>query len=367
MTANDDACFLREATELARRGIGNVEPNPPVGAVLVKDGVVVGRGYHAAYGDAHAEVVAIRAAGANAYGATLYVTLEPCSTHGKTPPCVAAVIEAGIERVVVKCVDPNPRHRGAGVDMLRAAGIRVDSSPGDADEEGLLKRFRQHVDSTRPFVIAKWAETLDGRIATRIGESKWISSEASRRRVHDLRGHVDAIVVGRGTVERDDPLLTARPPGPRCARRVVFDRMLASPVTWRAVREGGPPITFVHGVRAPEQRRRDWAARGVDLIEVGDREPVDQVKSALALLRLRGVGRLLIEGGPTLLGSFHDARVIDQVVVFVAPKLFGGAGAPSPIGGRGVDTVEEGLRFEWVRWETLTDDAVFTGFVASDA
>ncbi len=363
MIAVDDEAFLSEAVDLARRGVGNVEPNPPVGAVLVNGGVIVGRGWHAAYGGPHAEVAALRDAGTNARGATLYVTLEPCSTHGKTPPCVAAVREAGITRVVVGCVDPNPRHRGASIAMLRAANVTVDVASPEIDVR-LLARFRRHLDSARPFVIAKWAETLDGRIATRTGASRWITGEPARARAHVLRGHVDAIVVGRGTVEQDDPRLTARPPGPRVARRVVFDRDLRSPDGWCAAGDGGPPITFVHGSHASSDRRRVWLQRGAELIAVDDVDPPSQVRAALVELRSRGIERLLVEGGPTLLGSFHDARVIDQVVVFIAPKLFGGEAARPALGGRGVARVEQSVRFDGGRWEIVGEDVLFTAFVA---
>src|SRR5436309_2908852 len=212
---------MHRALELAERGRGFVEPNPLVGAVLVRDGQVVGEGWHQRYGQAHAEVNALSAAGEAARGATLYVTLEPCCHHGKTPPCTDAVLKAGVARVVVAMADPFPKVSGGGLAILRAAGVEVHVGLCEPEARELNAPYLKLLRTGRPWVHAKWAMTLDGKIATRTGDSKWISGEESRRRVHELRGRMDAILVGRGTVVADDPLLTARPAGPRVAARVV--------------------------------------------------------------------------------------------------------------------------------------------------
>ncbi|MFG0317229.1 MAG: bifunctional diaminohydroxyphosphoribosylaminopyrimidine deaminase/5-amino-6-(5-phosphoribosylamino)uracil reductase RibD [Planctomycetota bacterium JB042] len=356
---------LDEAVRLARRGAGEVEPNPPVGAVVIRDGEVVGRGWHGWYGGPHAEVAALAEAGDRSRGATLVVTLEPCSTTGKTPPCVDATVAAGIARVVVGATDPNPRHAGRGMSLLRESGVEVVGPVAHPASEGLLARFRRHLDSGRAFVIAKWAATLDGRIATRGGESRWISGEESRARVHELRGRVDAIAVGRGTVDADDPSLTARPPGARVPRRVVFDRRLRLRDDWRALSDGGPEVLLVHGPEAPADRRAALAARGATLVEVSGDAPA-AVAAAVGVLRERGVERLLVEGGPTLLGAFLDAEVVDRVAVFVAPKVFGGD-APGAVGGAGILRIADGPAFEDGAWSVRGEDAVYEGFVASRA
>lgn len=351
------------ACELALRGVGEVEPNPPVGAVVVRDGRVIGRGWHAHYGGPHAEVVALAEAGEGARGATVVVTLEPCSTVGKTPPCVDAVLAAGVTRVVVAAADPNPRHGGRGLSLLRERGVDVVGPLGTPDAVGLLSRFRRHLGSDRAYVVAKWASTLDGRVATRSGESRWISGEAARARVHRLRGRVDGIAVGRGTLDADDPSLTARPPGPRTPRRIVFDRRLTMRADWCGFTDGGPELVLIHGPDADPARRDDLLARGATLLQVGDGDLSSVAAAAARELRAHGIERILLEGGPTLLGAFFDAGIVDRVLVFVAPKVFGGA-APTAVGGKGVERIVDAPRFEKPRWDLAGDDAVFEAFVA---
>jgi len=352
---------LDEAVDLARRGVGEVEPNPPVGAVIVSGGEVVGRGWHPRYGGPHAEVVAIDDAGAHAAGATLVVTLEPCCTAGKTPPCVDAVLAAGITTVVVGATDPNPKHAGRGLALLREAGVDVIEVSSDA-ARALLERFAAHLRSDRAYVIAKWAATLDGRVATRSGDSKWISGEESRAKVHAMRATVDAIAVGRGTVDADDPRLTARPPGALLARRVVFDRKLSHRDDWSAWSDGGPGVIVVHGPDVAAGRVAELRGRGAELIRVEEDDAAALVRGAVVELREHGVERLLVEGGARLLGSFFDAKVVDRVSVFVAPKVFGGD-APPAIAGAGIERVGDAARFEEGRWEVVGEDAWFEGFV----
>src|SRR5579884_2079657 len=222
MTEPDDV-WMRRALELAEHGRGYVEPNPLVGAVVVRDGQLVGEGWHQHYGEAHAEIHALAAAGEGSRGATLYVTLEPCCHFGKTPPCTDAVLRAGIRRVVAAMPDPFPAVAGKGAELLRQAGVTVELGIGEAEARRLNAPYLKLLEKRRPWVHAKWAMTLDGKIATRTGDSKWISNEASRRIVHALRGRMDAVIVGAGTALADDPLLTARPPGPRVATRAVLD------------------------------------------------------------------------------------------------------------------------------------------------
>jgi len=351
-----DISMLRRACELAERGKYAVDPNPFVGAVLTHGETIVGEGWHERFGAAHAEVNAIAAAGGRARGATLYVSLEPCSTSGKTPPCVDSIRSAGIERVVFAASDPNPLHAGRAAPTLGTAGIAVVGPVFVPGAESLLDRFRVNLSARRPYVIAKWAMSADGRIATRSSDSQWISNEASRAVVHELRGHVDGVAVGVGTVRVDRPRLTARPSGPRSARRIVFDRRLETPLDWAALRDGGPEVVIVASRGASATRRTELEAHGVRVLQVGGDSGDGHLEEALDVLWKLGVKRLLVEGGARLHGAFFDARTVDQVAIFVAPLVLGGAQAPAPIGGLGIDRVARALRFEHpIRVTTIPD------------
>ena len=360
-----DHSWMRRALELAERGRGHVEPNPLVGAVVVRDGQVVGEGWHQRYGEAHAEVHALAAAGEAARGGTLYVTLEPCCHHGKTPPCTDAVLRAGVRRVVAAMPDPFPQVAGQGLARLRAAGVEVEVGPGEAEARRLNAPYLKLLTAGRPYVHAKWAMTLDGKIATRTGDSKWISGKASRRHVHELRGRVDAVLVGVGTALADDPLLTARPPGPRVATRVVLDssgRLPPSAQLVRTVRDA-PVLVAVAAGAAPAAAA--LAAQGCEVLEV----PAVNGRIAVAAL-LRDLGRrrmtnVLVEGGAEVLGSFLDAGAIDEVHVFVAPKLFGGADAMSPVAGLGVARIADALRITEWSVERIEDDVLLHGRLAT--
>jgi diaminohydroxyphosphoribosylaminopyrimidine deaminase/5-amino-6-(5-phosphoribosylamino)uracil reductase len=329
-----DTDWMAQALALAERGRGYVEPNPLVGAVVVRDGRLVGEGWHRRYGEAHAEINALAVAGEAARGATLYVTLEPCCHFGKTPPCTDAIIRAGITRVVAAMGDPFPRVAGKGAELLRQAGIAVEVGLCGGEAYWLNRAYAKLLGSGRPYVHAKWAMTLDGKIATRTGDSKWISNEASRRRVHELRGRMDAIVVGVGTVLADDPLLTARPPGPRWPVRVVLDHRGRTPTTSKLAQSAGEIPTWIvtDGEPAPQ-----LAALGCTVLNLPN---VDALLDEMGRRRMTNV---LVEGGPEVLGSFFDATAIDEFHVFIAPRLAGGAGAKSPIGGRGVEFMKEAL------------------------
>jgi diaminohydroxyphosphoribosylaminopyrimidine deaminase/5-amino-6-(5-phosphoribosylamino)uracil reductase len=344
-----DRPWMQRALELAERGRGSVEPNPLVGAVVVRDGRLVGEGWHQRFGQAHAEVNALAAAGEAARGATLYVTLEPCCHHGKTPPCTDAILRAGIGRVVAALSDPFPQVAGQGAERLRAAGVAVEVGPGEAEARRLNAPYLKLLAKGRPYVHAKWAMTLDGKIATRGGDSKWISSEASRRRAHELRGRMDAIVAGIGTVLADDPLLTARPPGPRTALRVVLDSTGRLPATSRLARTAPEtPTLIVTALDLPARRAAELRALGCEVLSLpppGARPGLGGLLDELGRRRLTNV---LVEGGSEVLGSFLDAREIDEVHVFLAPRLAGGAGAKTPIGGRGVERIAEAVALgEW--------------------
>ena len=335
--AGPDAHWMRHALVLAGRGRGHVEPNPMVGAVVLDAaGAWAGEGWHRRYGGPHAEVEALAAAGGRARGGTVIVTLEPCRHFGKTPPCTRALMNAGVARVVAAMPDPFPKVSGGGFAELRAAGIAVAVGGLGAEAEALNAPYLKLVRTGRPWVIGKWAMTLDGKIATAGGESKWISGPESRAKVHELRGRVDAVVVGRGTVAADDPLLTARPPGPRLAARVVLTRSGELPAACHLTRTAAetPVIVFTQVANVSKLAR--WAAAGAEVIGLEAVTP-DAVLEALGRRRMTNV---LVEGGAGVLGAFADAGALDEVWAFVAPKLAGGTG-PGPVEGRGVARLAE--------------------------
>jgi diaminohydroxyphosphoribosylaminopyrimidine deaminase/5-amino-6-(5-phosphoribosylamino)uracil reductase len=349
-----DTSWMMRALELAERGRGSVEPNPLVGAVIVRDGAVVGEGWHQQYGQAHAEVHALHAAGEAARGATLYVTLEPCCHHGKTPPCTDAVVRAGIQRVVAAMRDPFPQVAGQGFAQLQAAGIEIEAGRCEAEARQLNAPYLKLLGTGRPYVHAKWAMTLDGKIATRTGDSEWISNEASRRRVHELRGRMDGILVGIGTVLADDPLLTARPPGPRTAVRIVLDSRGRMPLESQLVRTAREVKTLVATTpQMPEEKKDALLAAGCEVWSgaATDRPNITSLLMELGRWRMTN---LLVEGGAEVLGSFVDADAIDEFHVFIAPRIAGGREAKTPIAGKGVERMADTLRLG--RWESQSID-----------
>jgi len=346
---------MHRAIELARRGAGRVEPNPMVGALVIAPdhgnaagggtaggnaagtGRIVGAGWHAVHGGPHAEVMALAEAGVAARGATLVVTLEPCCHHGKTPPCTEQIIAAGVTRVVVGCRDPFPAVAGAGIEALRRAGIAVDVGVCAAEAGRLVAPFRTLVERGRPWVVAKWAMSLDGRVATAARESQWISSPESREAVHALRGQMDGILVGIGTALADDPLLTARPPGPRVAIRIVLDGAARLPPGSRLVRTAREvPVLVAVGPDAPADRVDPLAAAGCEIWRSRAADRAGRLGELLTELGRRRLTNLIVEGGPGVLGGFADAGMIDEVWTFMAPRIIGGAEAPAAVDGVGI-------------------------------
>ena len=361
-----DAAFMRLALALAERGRGRVSPNPLVGCVVVKDGEVVGEGWHARAGGPHAEVAALAAAGDRARGATVYVTLEPCDHHGRTPPCTEALLAAGVDRVVAATLDPNPLVDGRGVARLKQGGVQVDVGLLAREAEQQNEVFRVAQRERRPFVLYKTAMSLDGKIAVRTGRSRWITGESSRDRVHRWRDEFDAVAVGINTVLLDDPALTTRIAGGHTPRKVVFDSVARTPTTARMFDDDpqGEPgrVTVFVTDEAPAARVEALKARGAEVVAVRADRGRPDVAAALSELYARDVTSLLLEGGGTLAWDFFAARSVDRVAWFVAPKLLGGSAA-GPLAGLGVASVEEAFELADVLTETIGHDLLVTGKV----
>jgi diaminohydroxyphosphoribosylaminopyrimidine deaminase / 5-amino-6-(5-phosphoribosylamino)uracil reductase len=356
-----DRRHLARAIEIAEQGRGHVSPNPLVGAVLADSDGVIGEGFHGQLGGPHAEVEAIQAAGDRALSrATLYVSLEPCCHHGRTPPCTDAIRQAGIARVVVASDDPSAHASGRGLGILRDEGVEIVLANGDlADRARLLNQpFRKHARTGRPWVLFKSAMTLDGKVATRSGDSKWISGEESRRLAHRWRAECDAVAVGVGTALADDPLLTARLEGvSHQPRRVVFDSLGRLPLDAQLVRGARrTPLTIVVSRAAPRSATDALEAHGAEVIVApGENEPA-RVCSALDQLAAAGVTSILLEGGPHLAGAFLDAGEIDEIRLFLAPVILGGRTARDPLEGEGVEQIADAVRALTLDCERIDDD-----------
>ncbi len=344
--ADQDVSWMRLALAEAERGRGAVEPNPMVGAVVVREDTLVSLGHHARFGGPHAEAVALRAAGDAAQGATLYVTLEPCCHHGKTPPCTDAILATGIRRVVVAVRDPFPKVAGGGIKALRDAGVQVDIGIEADSARRLLAPYLKRLHTGRPYVTAKWAMTLDGKTAVASGDSRWISGPRSRALVHEVRGRMDGILVGIGTVLADDPQLTARPPGPRIPVRIILDRKARLPLDSRLVCSARElPVWVVVHELAPPERRAALVDAGCTLLEFEGSAALP-IPALLDELGRRGLTNLLVEGGGQILGAFLDAGEVDAVDVFIAPRLEGGTHPYTPIRGKGQTQMCDALPLE---------------------
>jgi len=362
---------MNRALALAAQGTGFVEPNPPVGCVIYSSGgadaKLLGEGYHERYGEAHAEVNAIAQAGEAARGGTLYVTLEPCSHYGKTPPCSKAVIEAGIEEVYVAMIDPYPEVAGRGVEAMRKAGIEVHVGLCESEATQLIAPFLKRVTKQQPWVIGKWAMTLDGKIATKTGHSRWVSSQTSRDDVHLLRSRVDAIVTAIGTVLADDPLLTVRlsdelaeDSPQRVPRRVVLDDRLEIPLDSKLVTTAKEVPLFIASYLGTCQEKpevvRALGKAGVRLMALAGNTREERWTQLLGELNARAVANVLVEGGPGLFGMLHSAKQLDEYWIYLAPKLAGGAEAPTPVGGRGCELMTEATQLNILDVEQLGCD-----------
>jgi diaminohydroxyphosphoribosylaminopyrimidine deaminase/5-amino-6-(5-phosphoribosylamino)uracil reductase len=369
ISTDTDKAHLTRAIELAHKGERSVKPNPVVGAVVARGEEVLGEGWHEHFGGAHAEVNAIEACGLEDLSdTTLYVSLEPCCHEGKTPPCTDAILQAGIRRVVVASDDPTEKAAGRGLGILRDEGVEVIVADGDLAAKARLlnQAFRKHARVGRPWVLFKSAMTLDGKVATRTGDSQWISGESSRSLAHRWRASVDAVVVGIGTALADDPQLTARPGGEPAGaqeqpRRVVFDTLARLPLSSRLVTAAAEiPLTVVVSRAAARADTDALEAAGVQVIvATGENEPA-RVRSALDQLGTLGVASVLLEGGPHLAGAFLDAGEIDEVRLFLAPLRLGGSAARDPLEGMGVEKISEAMRALTCECERVGEDLLIS-------
>lgn len=317
---------MREAIRLARRGLGRTSPNPPVGAVVVVAGRIVGRGFHRRAGAPHGEAAALQDAGSRAKGGTLYVTLEPCNHQGRTPPCTEAVLASGVKRVVVGVRDPNPRVKGGGLERLSGRGVRVDVGIEERRCAELIRAFAKHSRTGMPFVTLKLAASLDGRIATATGASRWITGEPARRMVHRLRNEIDAVMVGAGTVRADDPALTCRLRGGRDPLRVIVSGRFRLPLAAQVLTGAAAARTLVVTATRKPLVARVLQARGVTVLVQQSAKGVLSLRRVLAALGRKGIASVLIEGGAELAAAALRADVVDELLCFYAPKLIGGDG-----------------------------------------
>jgi len=367
MSEMGDERYMERALELARRGAGRTSPNPMVGAVLVRgEDIIVGEGFHARPGDPHAEVLALKDAGKRAEGADLYVNLEPCCHHGRTPPCTDAIRESGVARVFAAIEDPNPLVAGKGGVLLRNHGIRVSYGLGEGAAVRLNEAYLKHARTGLPFVFIKSAVTLDGKIATRTGDSRWITGESERALVHEMRNGADAILTGIGTVLADDPRLTARLPHGegRDPRRIVVDPMLKIPAKARVLSDalGGDTI-IVASSRASRKRARELEALGARVLFMGGRRV--ELRKLMAVLGGEGIASVMIEAGAEVSASALGAGIVDKIVYFVAPKIVGGRSAPTAVGGDGAVLLKDAIVLRDVTYTQVGDSMMVEGYIGN--
>jgi diaminohydroxyphosphoribosylaminopyrimidine deaminase/5-amino-6-(5-phosphoribosylamino)uracil reductase len=362
--------YMEQALSLAKLALGQASPNPAVGAVVVKGDEVVGQGYTQPPGSHHAEVIALKQAGEQAGGGVMYVTLEPCCHHGRTPPCTEAIISAGISQVHMAMLDPNPLVSGRGRDELQQAGIKTYLGEHEEEAKEINEAYIKFITTGLPFVTAKFAVSLDGKIATKKGDSRWISAGEARKYVHCLRHISDAIMAGVNTMLADDPHLTTRCSGGKggTARkqplRVIVDGEGRTPLTARVFSEPGKTLLALGRMATPKEKAA-FAEVGAEMLELPAAEGLVDLEKLLRALGEREITSVLVEGGGILFGSLFDQGLVDKVIAFTAPIIIGGAEAKTAVAGRGVDSVADSFRLERVRVEKLGDDLMVSGYVAA--
>lgn len=368
LMVKSDREYMQLALNLAATAKGKTNPNPLVGAVIVKDGVIVGTGLHRKAGEPHAEVHAFQMAGEHAKGATLYVTLEPCSHFGKTPPCANLVKESGVSRVVIAMEDPNPSVAGKGIRLIREAGMDVEVGLLEAEARKLNERFIHNMVKRRPFIISKFAMTLDGKIATYTGHSQWISGEASRLQVHHLRNEVDGILVGIGTVLADNPSLTTRIPNVQGKNpiRIIVDSNLRTPIDANIANTEKAKTIIVTSTDSPVDQKELFEEKGVKIVTVSKSNGVLDLDEMLEKLYLEGITDLVVEGGAAMNASFLRQRLIDKFIVYIAPKVLGGQHSKTPFAGEDVEFIQSSLNVQFDSVEKIGDDLCIIAYPTSN-
>ena len=366
MTSNEDEKYMQRTLDLAARAQGRTSPNPMVGAVLVKDNQIIGEGYHLKAGTPHAEIHALQAAGDAARNATLYVNLEPCSHYGRTPPCADAIIRSGVKRVVVAGLDPNPQVSGRGLKILQDAGIETCTGVLEQEAWKLNLAFFKYIKTRTPLVSLKVAMTLDGKIATSTGDSRWVSGETSRKYVHQLRNVYDAIMVGIGTVLKDDPMLNTRLENKdsRDPIRVIIDSNLDLPHSSKIVKTAKQLKTIVFcGQQADATRKAFLQEAGLTIVQLAVDEDKLPLEEVLRVLGEMEITTLLVEGGGEINGSLIEKGLIDKVYWFIAPKIVGGRESPTPVGGRGILHLKDALPVNLMEIQRFDEDIAITGYI----
>ena len=358
---------MERAISLAKLAFGQVSPNPAVGAVIIKNGEVIGQGYTQPPGSAHAEIMALKEAGERATGGVMYVTLEPCCHYGKTPPCTQAIIAAGIKELHAAMIDPNPLVDGKGLKELEKAGISIFLGEHADDAKEVIESYVKFITSGRPFVTIKYAMSLDGKIATKSGDSKWISGDESRRYVHFLRYTSDAVMVGVNTVLIDDPQLTSRASfrggmTKKQPLRVIVDAAGRTPLTAKVFNQPGQ-VLMALGEKVSPTQKKAYNKLGAEILELPSKRGFVELEPLLVALGQKQITSVLVEGGATLLGSLCDLNLVDKVIVFIAPVIIGGEKARTAIGGKGTDKVVNSLKLERVKIKRSDNDMMITGYI----
>jgi diaminohydroxyphosphoribosylaminopyrimidine deaminase/5-amino-6-(5-phosphoribosylamino)uracil reductase len=359
-----DEKYMKIALSLAEEGRGSVSPNPVVGAVIVKDGIIIGRGYHKKYGGDHAEVEAFKSTSEDVEGATMYVTLEPCSHHGKTPPCADLIVKKKIAKVVIGTLDPNPLVSGNGVKKLRSVGIEVEVGILEEECKKINEIFIKYISEKKPFVLMKTAMSLDGKISTYTGESRWISGEESRKQVHELRGKYSAIMVGVNTVIEDDPELTCRIQGGKNPVRIILDSKLRIPMSSKIVESAKDIKTIIVATKKASSKKGIMLEKkGINILLTNELNERVDLKDLMDKLGELNIDSILLEGGSTLNFSALEQEIVDKVQIYIAPILLGGDMSKSTVGGKGVEHLKDAFRLKKVTTKVVGEDVLLEGYI----
>lgn len=354
---------MQLAIELARKGEGKVNPNPMVGAVIVRDGIVIGEGYHEKYGEGHAEVNAFKSLKEDPSEATMYVTLEPCSHYGKTPPCVDKIVKNNIKRVVIGMIDPNPLVAGKGIDKLKKAGIEVKVGILEDECKKLNEVFIKYILSKKPFVVLKAAMSLDGKIATRTGESKWISSKKSRLHVHNLRNKLSGIMVGVNTVIKDDPELTCRIQNGSNPIRIIVDSILRIPMNSKVLQNKDNKTIIATTKRANMKNMQELLKKNIKVLIIEEKNGQVNLNALIKKLGELNIDSILLEGGGTLNYSALEENIVDKVMIYISPKIIGGEFSKTPVGGIGIDKLNDAFKLKDITANIVDEDILVEGYI----